>query len=579
VKKVIFTTFIILLLPLLFQLYPLQILKLQTFDAFVEKQEPSGNFVVLSISEEDIEKEGGWPIPRARLAQIHVDLLNEGALGVGWVISFPQPDRFGGDEIFAEALSYGPSVLSIFEYNNGEYPNTTGTVLLGENISGIFASGVVENTKLFTNFPQGISSAPTEVDNLVRRIPLLYETPNGFVPSFGTEVLKMLAGAQTYIIKGDGNGIQQITVQGLPPVDVDRLGRKWVSWINTPETSLEEMDVNGKYVFVGVDAAGIMPQVATPVGLLEPHKIQAALAESILIENSPYIPDWAIAAEIMIFTIFVLTISFVLAYFNMTKGLVFGSIFVASTGVLGVFSIKNGILLDFSWTFVSEVIMSGVIFYMRFREQYKLRQEIKKQFEHYLDPRQVKRLQDNPELLKLGGEKRYCTYLFTDVRGFTSLSEALPPKEVTKIMNEALTIQANAVQKYGGMVDKYIGDAMMAIFNAPLDQENHEELAIKTALQIKHDMKAAKLGIEIGIGLNSGQSVVGNMGSDSRFDYTAIGDAVNTAARLESATKEVGVDILIGQETAKNCKLMLKSLKPIKVKGKKDPLKIWTIDE
>ena len=362
-KKVIFTTFIILLLPLLFQLYPLQILKLQTFDAFVEKQEPSGNFVVLSISEEDIEKEGGWPIPRARLAQIHVDLLNEGALGVGWVISFPQPDRFGGDEIFAEALSYGPSVLSIFEYNNGEYPNTTGTVLLGENISGIFASGVVENTKLFTNFPQGISSAPTEVDNLVRRIPLLYETPNGFVPSFGTEVLKMLAGAQTYIIKGDGNGIQQITVQGLPPVDVDRLGRKWVSWINTPETSLEEMDVNGKYVFVGVDAAGIMPQVATPVGLLEPHKIQAALAESILIENSPYIPDWAIAAEIMIFTIFVLTISFVLAYFNMTKGLVFGSIFVASTGVLGVFSIKNGILLDFSWTFVSEVIMSGVCRY------------------------------------------------------------------------------------------------------------------------------------------------------------------------------------------------------------------------
>ena len=578
-KKVIFTTFIILLLPLLFQLYPLQILKLQTFDAFVEKQEPSGNFVVLSISEEDIEKEGGWPIPRARLAQIHVDLLNEGALGVGWVISFPQPDRFGGDEIFAEALSYGPSVLSIFEYNNGEYPNTTGTVLLGENISGIFASGVVENTKLFTNFPQGISSAPTEVDNLVRRIPLLYETPNGFVPSFGTEVLKMLAGAQTYIIKGDGNGIQQITVQGLPPVDVDRLGRKWVSWVNTPETSLEEMDVNGKYVFVGVDAAGIMPQVATPVGLLEPHKIQAALAESILIENSPYIPDWAIAAEIMIFTIFVLTISFVLAYFNMTKGLVFGSIFVASTGVLGVFSIKNGILLDFSWTFVAEMVMSGVVFYMRFREQYKLRQEIKKQFEHYLDPRQVKRLQDNPELLKLGGEKRYCTYLFTDVRGFTSLSEALPPKEVTKIMNEALTIQANAVQKYGGMVDKYIGDAMMAIFNAPLDQENHEELAIKTALQIKHDMKAAKLGIEIGIGLNSGQSVVGNMGSDSRFDYTAIGDAVNTAARLESATKEVGVDILIGQETAKNCKLMLKSLKPIKVKGKKDPLKIWTIDE
>lgn len=308
-KKVIFTTFIILLLPLLFQLYPLEILKLQTFDAFVEEQQPSGNFVILSIGEEDIEKEGGWPIPRSRLAQIHVDLLNAGALGVGWVVSFPQPDRFGGDEVFLEALSYGPSVLSMYEYNNKKYPPTTGTVLLGDNISGISASGVVENTLILQSLPQGISSAPTEVDNLVRRVPLLYQTPNGFVPSFGTEVLKMIVGAKTYIIKGDENGIQQITVQGLPPVDVDRLGRKWVSWVNTPQTTLEEMDVNGKYVFVGVDAAGIMPQVATPVGLLEPHKIQAALSESILLENSPYIPDWAIAAEILIFTIFVLTIS------------------------------------------------------------------------------------------------------------------------------------------------------------------------------------------------------------------------------------------------------------------------------
>jgi adenylate cyclase len=582
-KKVIFTTFIILLLPLLFQLYPLQILKLQTFDAFVEKQQPSGNFVILSISEEDIEKEGGWPIPRSRLAQIHVDLLNAGALGVGWVVSFPQPDRFGGDEVFLEALSYGPSVLSMYEYNNGEYPPTTGTVLLGDNISGISASGVVENTQILQSLPQGISSAPTEVDNLVRRIPLLYQTPDGFVPSFGTEVLKMLVGAKTYIIKGDENGIQQITVQGLSPVDVDRLGRKWVSWVKTPETTLEEMDVNGKYVFVGVDAAGIMPQVATPAGLLEPHKIQAALSESILLENSPYIPDWAIAAEILIFSIFVLTISILLAYLNMTKGLAFGAIFVASTGVLGVFSIKNGILLDFSWTFVSEMVMSGVVFYMRFREQYKLRLEIKKQFEHYLDPRQVKQLQDNPDLLKLGGEKKYCSYLFTDLRGFTSLSEKLSPEEVTDIMNKTLTVQVNAVQKLGGMTDKFIGDAGMFIFGAPLDLEDHETKAVQAAIDIQEGIaelnKTLTTPVQVGVGCQSGYAVVGNMGSDSRFDYSAIGDPVNTAARLESATKEVGEDILIGHKTAKNCKLVLKLLKPISVKGKKDKLEIWTVNE
>ena len=582
-KKVIFTTFIILLLPLLFQLYPLQILKLQTFDAFVEKQQPSGNFVILSISEEDIEKEGGWPIPRSRLAQIHVDLLNAGALGVGWVVSFPQPDRFGGDEVFLEALSYGPSVLSMYEYNNGEYPPTTGTVLLGDNISGISASGVVENTQILQSLPQGISSAPTEVDNLVRRIPLLYQTPDGFVPSFGTEVLKMLVGAKTYIIKGDENGIQQITVQGLSPVDVDRLGRKWVSWVKTPETTLEEMNVNGKYVFVGVDAAGIMPQVATPVGLLEPHKIQAALSESILLEKSPHIPDWAIAAEILIFTIFVLTISILLAYLNMTKGLALGAIFVASTGVLGVFSIKNGILLDFSWTFVSEMLMSGVVFYMRFREQYKLRLEIKKQFEHYLDPRQVKQLQDNPDLLKLGGEKKYCTYLFTDLRGFTSLSEKLSPEEVTDIMNQTLTVQVNAVQKLGGMTDKFIGDAGMFIFGAPLDLEDHETKAVQAAIDIQEGIaelnKTLTTPVQVGVGCQSGYAVIGNMGSDTRFDYSAIGDAVNTAARLESATKEVGEDILIGHKTAKNCKLVLKLLKPISVKGKKDKLEIWTVNE
>jgi adenylate cyclase len=403
------------------------------------------------------------------------------------------------------------------------------------------------------------------------------------VPSFGTEVLKMLVGAKTYIVKGDENGIQQITVQGLPPVDVDRLGRKWVSWVKTPETTLEEMDVNGKYVFVGVDAAGIMPQVATPVGLLEPHKIQAALSESILLENSPYIPDWAIAAEILIFTIFVLIISILLAYLNMTKGLAFGAIFIASTGVLGVFSIKNGILLDFSWTFVSEMVMSGVVFYMRFREQYKLRLEIKKQFEHYLDPRQVKQLQDNPDLLKLGGEKKYCSYLFTDLRGFTSLSEKLSPEEVTEIMNKTLTVQVDAVQKLGGMTDKFIGDAGMFIFGAPLDLDDHETKAVQAAMDIQDGIaelnKTLTTPVQVGVGVQSGVACIGNMGSNTRFDYSAIGDAVNTAARLESATKEVGVDILIGHKTAKNCKLVLKLLKPINVKGKKDKLEIWTVNE
>jgi adenylate cyclase len=215
---------------------------------------------------------------------------------------------------------------------------------------------------------------------------------------------------------------------------------------------------------------------------------------------------------------------------------------------------------------------------LNFEKQYKLRQQIKKQFEHYLDPAQVKRLQDNPELLKLGGEKRYCTFLFTDVRGFTALSEKLDPQQVTEIMNKALTIQANAVQRNGGMVDKYIGDAMMAIFNAPLDQDNHEDAAIKTAVQIRDEIQAAELGIAIGIGINSGPVVVGNMGSDSRFDYTAIGSDVNLAARCESSCKAVGQDLVIGKNTAKASSYKLKKLKPVEMKGIAKPVEIYTKD-
>ena len=581
-KKVIFTAFILLALPLLFQLYPLQILKLQTFDTFVKKHEPSGNFVILNITQEDIQKSGGWPFPRQELAQIHIDILNAGAMGVGWVISLPNPDRFGGDESFLTALNYSPSILAMFEYNNNVYPPTTGTVLLGENINGIMAKGVVQNDQLFTNVPQGLSTAPTEIDNLVRRMPLLMQTPDGFVASFGTEVLKVLAGAKTYIIKGDDNGMRQITVQGLPPVNVDNLGRKWISWVNTPQTNLNDLEVYGKFVFVSVNAPGVFPTVATPVGLLSPHEVQAALAESILIQDSPYIPDWAIAAELLIFTICLIAVSIIFGYLGMTQSLIFGGLFMAATFISGVYIIKAGYLVDFSWTFVSEFVQGSAIFYIRFRQQYKLRQQIKKQFEHYLDPRQVKQLQDKPDLLKLGGEKKYCTFLFTDVRGFTNLSEKLPPEQVTDIMNKVLTAQVTCIQAHGGMVDKFIGDACMAIFNAPLEIDQHEKRAVACAQDmrtaIRQLQKTLPEPVAIGIGVNTGQAVIGNMGSDTRFDYSAIGDAVNTAARLESATKEVGVDILIGEETAKNCKIVLKLLKPIKVKGKEKKLTIYTVE-
>ena len=576
-NKLLLPILLLLSLPLVFQSTPTEILKLKIFDSFVAEQEPSGYFTTLNITEDDVRERGGWPFPRKELAQIQLDILSEGATGIGWVVSFSEPDRFGGDEFFATALELGPTVLAMFESPSGSYPPTTGTVILGDDVGGYMSPGIVENVDVLkAEATQGIASAPVDIDNLVRRIPLLMKTPEGWAPSFGTQVLKILAGSKTYIIKTNDNGLEEIVIKGLAPIPVDNYGRKWISWVDTPQTTLKEMDVAGKFVFIGVTANGIMPQIATPSGLLEPHKIQAALSESILVENSPHIPDFAIALEILIFSIFVTLTWLSINFLGITKGVSVAVVLLVATVLSGFFSIQKGYLIDFSWTFISQFITGAIAFYLNFRKQFKLRQQIKKQFEHYLDPRQVKKLQDNPELLKLGGERRRCTFLFTDVRGFTSLSETLEPEEVTEIMNKVLTIQANAVKFYDGMVDKYIGDAMMAIFNAPIDLDKHEEAAVLCAKEIQDKVKLSGLGIEIGVGVNTGFAVIGNMGSDTRFDYTAIGDCVNVAARLESGTKDAGVDILIGQETAKNCSFELKSLKDLKVKGKAKALKIYT---
>jgi adenylate cyclase len=271
----------------------------------------------------------------------------------------------------------------------------------------------------------------------------------------------------------------------------------------------------------------------------------------------------------------------------MSVGLIYFGISAGSLATFGIFTIQDGVLLDVTWSLISQFIIGSTSYYIKYREEYILRQQIKKQFEHYLDPRQVKQLQDNPDLLKLGGSRRYITVLFTDVRGFTSLSESMSPEDVTYIMNRALTAQVDAVRQYGGTIDKFIGDALMAFWNAPLDIDRHENAAVDCALQMRKNMDKLNLElvdadlppVSIGIGINSGEAIVGNMGSDTRFDYTCIGSPVNEAARLESSCKEVGVDLIIGRTTALKSDQILKELEPIKVKGVERPLQIYGLFE
>ena len=590
-KKTIIGAVVALLFSLLiYQPTLLEVIKLKTFDALVQTQEPTGNLVVLNLTEDDIHHEGGWPFPRQRLAEIHVDLLNAGAASVSWVAVFSEPDRFGGDAAFAEALSYNTSVIAMFETDGfKDTPKTEGTVILGNDVGGIQAQGVTQNIKPLRDVAlQGIVSAPVDVDNLLRRMPLLMRSSDGWLASFGTQLLKAATGTSTYVIKTNANGIQEVRVKQLNPIPTDSDGRVWVNWINTDSTSLTEMDVAGKMVIIGTTAKGILPQVATPIGLVYPHQIQASLLETIIHASNkpmPMIPQGALLYEILNFMFGVLLVFIFINYLGVYLGLALSIASITAMGAFGFYFIQRGILIDVTWAIISQFVVASATFYLNYKEQYKLRQLIKKQFEHYLDPRQVKRLQDNPGLLKLGGEKRYCTFLFTDVRGFTALSERVSPEEVAYIMNRALTAQQSAVAECHGMVDKYIGDAMMAIFGAPLALDNHEDWAIKCAKQIQINMEELNKEftakglppIQIGIGINSGDAIIGNMGSDQRFDYTAIGDAVNIAARLESGTKAAEVDVLIGISTKQRSGSSLKELPPIEAKGKTEKLNVFTL--
>ena len=589
-KRLIFPLLLLgLVLPLLMQVAPLEILKLKTFDALVTEQEPSGYFVTIDLNEEFIEQEGGWPLPRQRLAEIHIDLLRAGALGVGYALTFPQEDRMGGDLKFSEALSFSPSVLAMFENDNGSYPPVVGTVILGNDQGGGYlARGVIENIDLLKNkSSQGIASSPTDVDGLVRQIPLLLRTPEGFAPSFALEILKILANQETYIIKMNDNGMEEVTVRSIPPIEVDALGRKWVSYVDTPTTDLLDPQVKDKFVILGTSGGGIMPQVPTSQGLKYPHHVQAALAESILLENSPRIPSWHLGAELAIFLIFVSCIWLLTNKLSMSLGLVLTISGLSLLSLLGAWSIQAGILLDITWTLIASFITGSTSYYLKFREQYKLRQQIRDQFKTYLSPEFVDLIIADPSLMKLGGERKEMTFLFMDIVGFTPVAERYKdnPEDLVDLINDFLDRMTKILLAEGATIDKYMGDCIMAWWNYPIPCEDHRTKALLAGKAIEAEAKLIaeeykEKGlpiIAVGTGISSGNAIVGGMGSELRMDLSVIGDAVNLGARLEGQTRNYDADTLFPYETIKGVEGMtFHFVDEIQVKGKEEKVKIYT---
>ena len=249
---------------------------------------------------------------------------------------------------------------------------------------------------------------------------------------------------------------------------------------------------------------------------------------------------------------------------------------------------NRGFLVDPSWIMLSVFLIWSHSTYNNFATQSRLRKQIKKQFEHYLDPGMVKKLQKDPSLLKLGGETRNMTFLFCDIRGFTPISEQYKgnPAGLTKLINRFLTRMTDVIISNGGTIDKFMGDCIMAFWNAPIENKKHRELAIKSALEMTKALKQLNNvlvaeglpQINIGIGINTGEALVGNMGSEQRFDYSVIGDAVNLASRLESSSKTLGKTIVIGEETRKTIEnnFNFEYIDSIMVKGKSEKIKVYT---
>ena len=511
---------------------PLQTLQLKTFDLYQKFGDnyQSKSLVLLDISDEALNKQGQWPWKRDILGRAIINAYKNGAALVFLNVVFVHKDRLGGDEMFLKMISKYPIILT----------ETSQAKNLKSIERKALAIGNVE--------------VPIDVDGTIRKLPL-----DKSVPSVIMKVIKFPIPEQKEIWIDFRHHIPRI----------DYADKDWSS-------------MKGKIVFIGTTFKG-STFVLTPDGLKNTHEIMALSTETLLSGKFITRPDWMPIAEwatlIIALGFFLLVIPRVgLLWSALCLVGFYFDIAVAS----GYLWSSRMILTDWSSIAVIGSIVWAHLIYNNFARENRLKLQIKKQFEHYLAPAMVKKLQDNPSLLKLGGETREMTFLFSDIRGFTPISEKYKsdPQGLTKLINSFLTPMTDIVLKSGGTIDKYMGDCIMAFWNAPLDCPNHQEKAILAAYKMREKMRELKLGFNIGIGINTGTAVVGNMGSEQRFDYSVLGDAVNLASRLEGQSKEFNTTIVIGEDTYNAVEKLHKRmyrLGRVVVKGKSNKVAVYSI--
>ena len=579
--------------------------RLNVFDSLIKTlpEEQSNEIVLLNIGEKSLEELGQFPWPRQYYAQMIADLRNKNAGMIGFTIMFPEPDRFGGDEVFASWIKDNGIILTqtADEYGRSDYAPYVGYATFGTSDPLDF---IYKYNGLVTNIPDiesgawghGLSNGAPEVDNITRRIPLISNVNNQLYPSFALETIRILNDKPSYTIKSNEAGIESIVLRPYEiPTDAD--GSIWLKW-NTKFEEIEYVnglsdvkDLKGKTVIVGVTARGLGLQVPTPGGLKYPHQLQATTLQTILSENPISRPQYAFLSEVVVSTLLALLLVLLVYRAPIWLSLLTFLVLVAGTGgfVYYIWN-KSFILLDLSYSLILYIITYLSSALNNFYKEFMLKQQIKKQFGTYVSPDLVKQLQDDPSLLKLGGERKEMTFMFMDIVGFTPISEHYKnnndPEGLVILINKYLDRMTKIVLKNNGTIDKYMGDCIMAFWNAPLPCKNHADMAIRTSIEIieatgklNEQLKPLNLPpINVGIGVNTGDCIVGNMGSEVRFDYSVIGDAVNLAARLEGQTRNYdGVDLLLSQFSRDaSTEGKFTEVDRIQVKGKTEKVTVYT---
>jgi len=580
--------------------YVVETLRLKTFDLIQQTDEPvhSKDIAVVQIDEAAIEKYGQWPWKRDVLAEIIWKLREAGAGVIVLPILFSEDDRLGGDNVLAEALAGNGVIIAqtgSTQANKNSVPR--GVAKIGDPLPFLFEwPGMLGPIPLLGDNADGVGVLNTvpEIDGVVRRVPLIMRVGEETYPSIAVEVIRLATGAPSYQIKANQGGIEKIRVPGYPIINTDPNGQIWLRWNKTFDAiSLADDDqfwsLEGKTVLVGITADGLGGLIASPTGPKYNYIPAAVTLQTVLDGDQIQRPYWAFLSEIAATAIVGLLVILLAAFAPYT---IVALAIVAIGGGL-IWAVMHAwtthlYLLDASIPLITLVLVALHAVFNRFVKEFQLKQQIKKQFEHYLAPAMVKKLQQDPSLLKLGGDTRELTIMFTDIRGFTPISEQYKtdPQGLTSLINRYMTPMTALVMENEGTVDKYIGDALMAFWNAPLDVPDQRRLATETAIQMLERLDLLNKELEdegliplrIGIGINTGTVVVGNMGGEQRFDYSVLGDAVNLAARLEGQSKAYGLTFLIGEDSLDmTLDFDYIELDLIAVKGKTEGIRIFTV--